>query len=185
MADPDLRDIERRMDGAVEVLRRELAGLRTGRASLSLLEPVMVEAYDTKMPLSQVATIGAPEPRLLSVQVWDKSLVKAVENAIRAADLGLNPASDGSLVRVPIPEISEERRLELTKIAAKYSEQAKVSVRNVRRDGMEMLKRMQKAGEISQDEQHAWAEDIQKLTNDHIKRVEEVLANKEREIMQV
>lgn len=185
MADPDLRDVERRMDGAVEVLRRELAGLRTGRVSLSLLEPVMVEAYGTKMPLSQVATIGAPEPRLLSVQVWDKSLVKVVENAIRAADLGLNPASDGSLVRVPIPELSEERRLELTKIAAKYSEQAKVSVRNVRRDGMEMLKRMQKAGEISQDEQHAWAEDIQKLTNDHIKRVEEVLANKEREIMQV
>ena len=185
MADPDLRDVERRMDGAVEVLRRELAGLRTGRVSLSLLEPVMVEAYGTKMPLSQVATIGAPEPRLLSVQVWDKSLVKAVENAIRAADLGLNPASDGSLVRVPIPELSEERRLELTKIAAKYSEQAKVSVRNVRRDGMEMLKGMEKDSEISKDEHRRRGEEIQKLTDSHVARIDEMLASKEKEIMQI
>ena len=185
MADPDLSDIKRRMDGAQEALRREFAGLRTGRASVSLLEPVTVEAYGGTMPLNQVGTAGVPEPRMLTVQVWDKSLVGAVEKAIRGAGLGLNPASDGQLIRVPIPPLSEERRVELTKIAGKYAEQGRVAVRNVRRDGMEMLKRMEKDSEISQDEHHLWGEEIQKMTDDHIKAIDDTLAQKEEEILQV
>ena len=144
MADPDLDDLERRMNGAVEALRKELAGLRTGRASLSLLEPITVEAYETEMPLNQVATINIPEPRMLTVQVWDKTQVKAVEKAIRSADLGLNPIVDGQSLRIPIPELNEERRRELAKVAAKYAEQAKVAARNVRRDGMDQLKKMER-----------------------------------------
>ena len=185
MADPDLKDLERRMNGAVEVLRKEFAGLRTGRAAVSLLEPVMVEAYGSQMPMNQVATIGAPEPRLLTVQVWDQSLVQAVDRAIRESGLGLNPQIEGQLLRVPIPELTEERRQELTKIARKYAEQAKVSVRNVRRDGMEKLKRMEKDHEISEDEHRAWAQDIQTMTDEHIRQVDEALHAKEQEIMQV
>ena len=146
MADPDLDDLERRMKGAVEALRKELGGLRTGRASLSLLEPIVVEAYESKMPLNQVATINIPEPRMLSVQVWDKTQVKAVEKAIRSSDLGLNPIVDGQSLRIPIPELNEERRRELAKVAAKYTEQAKVATRNVRRDGMDQLKKIGKSG---------------------------------------
>lgn len=185
MADPDLKDLTRRMDGAQEALRREFAGLRTGRASTGLLEPITVEAYGSTMPLNQVGTIGVPEPRMVTVQVWDRKLVGAVEKAIRTSGLGLNPATDGQLVRVPIPPLSEERRVELTKIAAKYAEQARVAVRNVRRDGMEMLKRMEKDGEISKDEHHRWSEEIQKLTDEHIKGIDEALAHKEEEILQV
>jgi len=185
VADPDIDDLTRRMNGAIEVLRKELAGLRTGRASPSLLDPVTVDAYGTQMPINQVATIGVPEPRMLTAQVWDKSMVKVVEKAIRDAGLGLNPMIDGQLVRVPIPELNEERREELTRVAAKYAEQAKVAVRNVRRDGMDKLKRMEKAGEISEDEHRLWGDDIQKVTDEHIKQIDEMLETKQQEIMQV
>ena len=185
MADPDLSDITRRMDGAQEALRREFAGLRTGRPSAALLEPVPVEAYGAPMPINQVGSVSVPEPRMVTVQVWDRSLVGAVEKAIRAAGLGLNPASDGQLVRVPIPALSEERRVELTRVAAKYAEQARVAVRNVRRDGMEMLKKMEKDSEISKDEHHLWSEEIQELTDQHIKDIDTALAQKEEEILQV
>jgi len=185
VADPDLTDITRRMDGAQEALRREFAGLRTGRASIALLEPVTVDAYGSAMPINQVGSISVPEARMVTVQVWDRSLVGAVEKAIRSAGLGLNPATDGQLVRIPIPPLSEERRVELTRVAAKYAEQARVAVRNVRRDGMEMLKKMEKDHEISKDEHHLWSEEIQKLTDDHIKEIDTTLAQKEEEILQV
>ena len=181
----DIADLRKRMNGAVEVLRKEFAGLRTGRASASLLEPISVSAYGSEVPLNQVATIGVPEPRMLSVQVWDKSLVKAVEKAIRSADLGLNPAVDGTLIRVPIPELSEERRGELAKIAARYAEAARVAVRNVRRDGMEQLKRQEKDGEISQDAHHKVAQQVQELTDSEIKQINDLLAAKETEIMTI
>lgn len=180
-----LKELNRRMDGALEALRREFAGLRTGRASTHLLDPVVVPAYGTEMPLSQVATVNVPEPRMITVQVWDRSLVHAVERAIRDCGLGLNPMTDGQLLRVPIPELSEERRVELTKVAHKYAEQARVAVRNVRRDGMEALKRLEKDAKISQDEHRVWAEKVQKLTDDHTRRIDETLAHKEKEILQV
>jgi ribosome recycling factor len=185
MADPDLADLERRMNGAIEVLRKEFAGLRTGRASLSLLEPVMVEAYDTEMPLNQVATISVPEPRMLSVQVWDRGQVKAVEKAIRAADLGLNPIVDGQSLRIPIPELNEERRRELAKIASKYAEQAKIAVRNVRRDGMDQLKKMEKSGDLGEDDSRLWSDEIQEMTDAAIKKMTEMFDAKESEITQV
>ena len=185
MADPDIKDLERRMDGASEALRREFAGLRTGRASVHLLEPITVEAYSAATPIVQVGTIAVPEPRMITVQVWDRSLVGAVERAIRDSGLGLNPASDGQLVRVPIPMLSEERRVELGKIAGKYAEQARVAVRNVRRDGMDELKRMERDHEMSQDDHHLWADEIQQLTDDHINAIDEALEQKETEILQV
>ena len=185
MADPDIADLERRMHGAVEVLRKELAGLRTGRASPSLVEPVLVEAYGAPMPLNQLATIAVPEARMLSVQVWDRSMVKAVEKAIRDAGLGLNPFAEGQTVRVPIPELNEERRQELTRVAAKYAEQARIAVRNVRRDGMDRLKRMERDGELSEDEHHLWAEEIQALTDKHVAEIDETVTAKQAEIMQV
>ncbi len=185
MADPDLSGIERRMDGAQEALRREFTGLRAGRASASLLEPITVDAYGAVMPINQVATIGVPEPRMITVQVWDRGLAGAVEKAIRTAELGLNPASEGQLIRVPIPALSEERRIEITKIASKYSEQARVAVRNVRRDGMEMLKRMEKDHELSKDDHHFWGEEIQSMTDQHIKAIDAALTQKEEEILQV
>ena len=185
MADPDIADIERRMNGAVEALKREFAGLRTGRASAALLEPITVDAYGSKMPLNQVGTVGVPDPRMLTVQVWDTGLVGAVEKSIRDSGLGLNPQTEGNLVRVPIPELTEERRVELTKIANKYAEQARVAARNVRRDGMETLKRMEKDGEISQDDQRQWSQDIQKLTDETVKTIDEALTVKDQEIMQV
>jgi ribosome recycling factor len=181
----DLKDIRKRMDGAVEVLRKELAGLRTGRASASLLEPITVPAYGSEMPLNQVATIGVPEPRMLTVQVWDRGLAKAVEKAIRNAPLGLNPAAEGQMIRVPIPELSEERRAELVKVAARYAEAARVAVRNVRRDGMDQLKRLEKEGEISQDEHHKLSGEIQALTDQHIQTINEMLAAREKDIMTV
>ncbi len=185
MTDPDLSDITRRMDGAQEALRREFSGLRTGRASASLVEPITVDAYGANMPLNQVATISVPEPRMITVQVWDRALVAAVEKAIRGSELGLNPSPDGQVIRVPIPALSEERRVELTKVASRYAEQGRVAVRNVRRDGMEMLKRMERAGEISEDAHHDWAEEIQRLTDEHTKGIDKALAQKEEEILQV
>ncbi|MDE0410117.1 MAG: ribosome recycling factor [Alphaproteobacteria bacterium] len=173
------------MNGAIEALKREFAGLRTGRASTSLLEPLTVEAYGSEMPINQVATLGAPEPRMLTVQVWDRSNVKAVERAIRESALGLNPASDGQLIRVPIPELSEERRTELARVAHRYAEQARVAVRNVRRDGMDKLKRMERAGDLSQDEQHLWSEEVQELTDRFVKEIDSAVEVKESEIMQV
>lgn len=185
MADPDIKGFGRRMDGALEALRKELAGLRTGRASPSLLEPVVVEAYGSQMPLTQVGTIGVPEPRMITVQVWDRSMVKAVDKAIRDAGLGLNPQTEGQTVRVPLPELNEERRRELTKVAHRYAEQARVAIRNVRRDGMDLLKRLEKDGEIAQDAHKRFSDEIQRLTDAHVKRVDETLASKEQEIMQV
>jgi ribosome recycling factor len=183
--DPDIDDLERRMDGTVEVLRKEFAGLRTGRASPSLLEPVTVEAYGTQMPISQVATVNVPEPRMISVQVWDKSMTKAVEKAIRDADLGLNPMSDGQLIRVPIPELNEERREELSRVAGKYAEQARIAVRNVRHDGINKLKRMEKDGDLSEDDHRLWADEVQTVTDGHVERIDEMLETKQTEIMQV
>ena len=185
MADPDVANLRRRMNGAVEVLKREFAGLRTGRASISLLEPITAEAYGSQMPLNQVGTISVPEPRMLAVQVWDKALTRAVEKAIRDSDLGLNPVTEGQLVRVPIPELTEERRVELARIAAKYAEQARIAVRNVRRDGMADLKRMEKEGEMSKDDHHLWSDEIQEMTDETTKVVDDSLAAKEAEIMQV
>ena len=179
------KDVTRRMAGAVEALSKEFGGLRTGRASVSLLEPLTVDAYGSQMPMNQVGTIGVPESRMLTVQVWDKSLVKAVEKAIMESGLGLNPASDGQLVRVPIPALTEERRVELTKVAGKYAEDARVAVRNVRRHVMDDLKRLEKDGDISQDEHHDYSRQVQELTDDHIKQIDETLATKESEIMQV
>ena len=185
MADPDLDDLERRMNGAIEALRHEFAGLRTGRASIGLLEPVMVDVYGAQMPLNQVGTIGVPEPRMLTVQVWDKTAVSSVEKAIRASGLGLNPAADGPLVRVPIPELTEERRLEMAKIAHKYAEQARVAVRNVRRDGMENLKKMEKDGDLNEDDHHLWSDEVQQLTDRTITKIDEALVTKDEEIKQV
>ena len=185
MANELMNELKRRMDGALEALRREFAGLRTGRASAHLLDPVMVKAYGGEMPLNQVGTVNVPEPRMITVQVWDRSLVTAVEKSIRDANLGVNPQSDGQLVRIPIPELSRERRQELTKLAHKYAEQGRVAVRNVRRDGMETLKKMEKDGKISQDEHRRQNDEVQKLTDDHIKKVDEALAQKEKEILQV
>ena len=189
MVEPDIeaakKAIVRRMQGAVEVFQKELAGLRTGRASLGLLEPVMVDAYGAQMPITQVATLGIPEARMISVQVWDKSLVKAVEKAVLEAGLGLNPAVDGQLLRIPIPPLTEERRAELTKIAGRYAEEARIAVRNVRRHAMDDLKKQEKDGEISQDQHRDYGREIQDLTDTHVKKLDEILAKKETEIMQV
>ena len=185
MPDLDLKDLKRRMRGAIEVLHSEFAGLRTGRAATGLLEPLTVEAYGANMPMNQVGTISVPDARMLTVQVWDQGLVPAVEKAIMESGLGLNPSRDGNVVRIPIPQLSEERRAELAKIAHKYAEQARVAVRNVRRDGMDKLKRMERGGDLSQDEQRAWGDDLQMLTDDSIKEMDEALATKEKEIMQV
>jgi ribosome recycling factor len=185
VADPDVDDLERRMKGAVEVLRHEFAGLRTGRASVNLLEPIVVSAYGAEMPLNQVATIGVPEPRLLSVQVWDRGQVQAVEKAIQSSGLGLNPIIEGQTLRIPIPELNEERRAELARVAAKYAEQAKVSVRNVRRAGMDQLKKMEKSSELSKDDSRVWSDEIQKMTDDTIKVMIGMYEAKEKEILQV
>ena len=181
----DLNDLERRMDGAISVLKNDFAGLRTGRASASLLDPISVEVYGSAMPLSQVGTISVPESRMLSVQVWDKSNVQAVDRAIRDANLGLNPIVDGQLLRIPIPELNAERRQELVKVAHKYAEQARIAVRHVRRDGLDHLKKEEKDGGMGEDESHGLADQIQKLTDTHIKDIDEMLATKEAEIVQV
>lgn len=185
MAELDMTDIQRRMDGAVSVLRSEFAGLRTGRASASLLEPLVIDAYGAKMPLGQLGTVGVPEARMLTVQVWDTNLVKVVDKAIRDSGLGLNPQTEGAIIRVPIPDLNEERRHELVKVAGKYSEQARVAVRNVRRDGMEQLKRMERDGEISEDKHRDLSEDLQAITDEHVKKIDDTYHGKEQEIMQV
>jgi len=179
------KDVGKRMDGAVEALKREFAGLRTGRASPSLLEGVTVEAYGAVSPLVAVAAVSAPEPRLLSVSVWDRSMVKAVEKAIRESGLGLNPQTEGATIRVPIPELNQERRNELAKVAAKYAEEAKVAVRNVRRDGMEEIKKLEKDGDIGKDDARKLSDEVQKLTDAHVTKIDEALAAKQDEIRQV
>jgi ribosome recycling factor len=180
-----LDDIKKRMDGAVAALKHEFGGLRTGRASASLLEPIHVEAYGASTPLNQVANINVPEPRMLTVSVWDKGLVVAVEKAIRSSGLGVNPITEGMLIRVPIPPLSQERRGELAKLAHKYAEQARVAVRNVRRDGMDLLKRLEKEHVISQDEHKKHGEQVQQATDQSIKKIDEAAEQKEQEIMQV
>ena len=181
----DLKDIEHRMHGALESLKHEFGGLRTGRASASLLDPVMVDAYGQKMPINQVGTVAVPEPRLITVQVWDKSMVGPVEKGIRDAGLGVNPVADGQLVRVGIPELNEERRVELTKVAGKSAEAARVAVRNVRRDAMDHLKKAEKDGDISQDDHKKLSEKVQGLTDKTVAEVDAALSAKEVEIMQV
>jgi ribosome recycling factor len=173
------------MQKSIASLRDELAGLRTGRASASLLEPVLVEAYGSKMPLNQLATVSVPEPRMLSVQVWDRGMASAVEKAIRDSGLGLNPASEGAVIRVPLPELNEERRRELTKVAHNYAEAARVAVRHIRRDGMDLLKKAEKDGEIGQDDGRAKADLVQKATDAAVAEIDKVVAVKEQEIMQV
>jgi ribosome recycling factor len=181
----DKDGFKRRMDGAVATLKGEFSGLRTGRASAALLDPVVVQAYGSEMPINQVGTISTPEPRMITVQVWDKSMVKATDKAIRDAGLGLNPQVDGQLLRIPIPELNEERRKELAKLASKYAEQGRIAVRNVRRDGMELLKKLEKDHKIGQDEHHKLGDDLQKLTDAHIREIDDALHAKEQEIMQV
>jgi ribosome recycling factor len=176
-------DLKRRMEGAVTALHSDLKGLRTGRANTSLLDRVVVEVYGSKMPLNQVATVNVPEARLITVQVWDKSNAAAVEKAIGNAGLGLNPMSDGALIRVPIPDLSEERRKELVKVAHQYAEKAKVAIRNVRRDGMDNLKKLEKAGSISEDDLRNYSDNIQKLTDEYVKNVDEAVSHKEKDIL--
>ncbi len=183
MSDNDLPGLRKRMEGAMKTLAHEFSGLRTGRASTNMLDTVMVDAYGSLTPLNQLANINIPESRLLTVQVWDKTMVKAVEKGIASAGLGLNPSADGQLIRVPIPELSQERRAELVKVAGKYAEATKVSVRNIRRDGMDHFKKLEKDGAVSKDEHQRKSEEIQKLTDEFIKKVDESLAVKEKEIL--
>ena len=181
----DIKDLDRRMHGVQDTLKREFAGLRTGRASASLLDPVVVTVYGAKMPLNQVATVSVPDARTISVQVWDKSQVQAVDRAIREANLGLNPIADGTLLRLPIPPLNAERRQELAKIAHKYAEHARVGMRNVRRDGMELLKKLEKDGAMSEDEHRKNSQKVQELTDKLVKEVDQMLVAKEAEIKQV
>ncbi|WP_367714804.1 ribosome recycling factor [Nitratireductor sp. GISD-1A_MAKvit] len=181
----DFKDLKRRMDGATTAFQHDLASLRTGRASANLLDPIQVEAYGSSMPINQVATVSVPEPRMISVAVWDQSMVGAVDKAIRESNLGFNPIVDGSNLRIPLPELNEERRKELVKIAHQYAESAKVAARHVRRDGMEHLKKAEKDGVISQDEMRTQSDQVQKMTDDTISAIDRFLADKEAEIMQV
>lgn len=185
MAKQRLEEVGKRMDGAIDVLNREFTGLRTGRASVNLLDNIKVDSYGSLMPLNQVANVSAPEARLLSVQVWDKSMVKSVEKAIRESGLGLSPAIDGQNIRIPLPPLTEERRAELSKVAAKYAEDARISVRNVRRDGMETLKKMEKDGDISEDEHRRYSAEVQTMTDGRIKKIDDLLVAKQKDIMQV
>lgn len=186
MADDfDLKELERRMDGAIASLKTEFTGLRTGRASVHLLDTVQVPAYGSTMPINQVASVSAPEARMLAVSVWDKSMVGAVDKAIRESSLGLNPVMDGQVLRIPIPPLSEERRKELAKLAGKFAESARVAVRNVRRDGMDQLKKAEKDGDINEDEHKSLSNDVQKLTDQMVSSIDEALKSKEEEILQV
>ncbi|MCB8838573.1 ribosome recycling factor [Aurantimonas sp. VKM B-3413] len=185
MAELDLNELKRRMDGAVSSLKGDLAGLRTGRASPNLLDPITVEAYGAQMPINQVANVSVPEPRMVSVSVWDKQMVGKVERAIRESNLGLNPITDGTTLRIPLPELNEQRRKELVKVAHQYAEGAKVAVRHVRRDGMDELKKMEKDGDIGQDESRQQADRVQKMTDETISDIDKLLSVKEGEIMQV
>ena len=182
--DIDIDDINKRMDGAITALKHDFASLRTGRASASMLDAVMVEAYGSPTPINQVATINVPEPRMVTINVWDKAMVNAVDKAIRNAGIGINPVMDGATLRLPIPELNEERRRELAKLAGTYAENARIAVRNVRRDGMDKLKKA-KADGMSEDDQKLWADEIQDATDRHISMVDKVLEGKQAEIMQV
>ncbi|WP_426230197.1 ribosome recycling factor [Pararhizobium sp. DWP3-4] len=181
----DLNDLKRRMDGAIAAFKSDIASLRTGRASANVLDPVMVEAYGSRVPLNQVANITVPESRMLGVSIWDKSMVNAVDRAIRESNLGLNPIVDGQNLRIPLPELNEERRKSLVKVAHDYSEKAKVAVRNVRRDGMDSLKKAEKDGDIGQDVSRSQSEKVQKMTDEMISDIDRLLGDKEKEIMQV
>ena len=181
----DLGDVKRRMQGAINALKHDLNSLRTGRASPSLLDPIHVDAYGSAMSMNQVATVSVPEPRLLSVQVWDRGMVAAVEKAIRDSDLGLNPQTEGQVIRLRIPEMNEQRRKEMVKVAHKYAEEARIAVRHVRRDGLDLLKRLEKDGAISQDDEKRQSDQVQKATDHAIEEIDKVLAAKEKEIMQV
>ena len=184
-ANANVDELKRRMTGAIELLKKEFSGLRTGRASANMLEPIQVDAYGSHMPLNQCGTVSVPEPRMLSVQVWDRGLVKAVEKAIRESNLGLNPMAEGQLIRVPIPALTEDRRKELAKVAHKYAEQARVAVRNVRRDANNHLKELLKQKKVAEDEERRAQDDIQKLTDRHTATIDEALAHKERELKEV
>ena len=181
----DLSDTSRRMNGAVASLESDFQGLRTGRASTGMLDPISVDAYGSKMPVNQLGNISAPEPRMLTIQVWDQSMVAAVEKAIRESDLGLNPQTEGNLIRLPIPDLSAERRAELAKVAGKYAEQTRVAIRNVRRDSIEMVRKMEKDGEFGEDERHGLESQIQKLTDEAVAKVDSMLAAKESDIKTV
>jgi ribosome recycling factor len=185
MKSGDFQDIQRRMDGAINAFKHDVASLRTGRASSNLLDAVVVKAYGTEMPLNQVANVTVPEPRMISVSVWDKSMVSSVDRAIREANLGFNPIVDGTNLRIPLPELNEQRRKELVKLAHGYAENARVAIRHVRRDGMDFLKKAEKDGDISEDDHRKQADQVQKLTDDTIATVDSMLAGKEAEIMQV
>ena len=178
-------EYKNKMENTLKIFHEELSRLRTGRATPSLLEPLFVEAYNSKMKISELATVNAPEPKLLTVQVWDKSMVQNVEKSIRDSELGLNPSTDGQLIRVPLPDLTEERRSELTKVASKFSEDAKISIRNIRRDAMDKIKDEQKNNLISEDEQKSSSDEIQKITDEQIKEIEKVIENKKNEIMQI
>jgi ribosome recycling factor len=182
--DIDLDDLERRMDGAMASLRQEFASLRTGRASATMVEPIMVDAYGSPTPINQVGTVNVPEPRMVTINVWDRALVNKVEKAIRDSGLGINPVVDGPIIRLPIPELNEERRRELTRVAAQYAEHARVAIRNVRRDGMDQIKKAKAAG-MSEDDQKLWESEVQDLTNKHIAAIDKALEHKQDEIMQV
>ena len=181
----NLEDLKRRMEGAISAFSHDLAGLRTGRASVNMIDQITVDAYGSKMPIEQVGTISVPEPRTISIQVWDKGLVVSVEKSIQESGLGLNPQTDGQLVRIPVPELNEERRHELIKIAGKYAEQSRISIRNIRRDGMDSIKSMEKNSEIGKDESVSLSSNVQDLTDEHTKKIDETLLNKEQEIKQV
>ncbi|MEQ6203811.1 ribosome recycling factor [Sulfitobacter sp. HNIBRBA2951] len=181
----DTDDLERRMQGAITSLRTEFASLRTGRASASMLEPVMVDAYGSMTPINQVGTVNVPEPRMVTINVWDKALVGKVEKAIRESGLGINPQLNGTIIMLPIPELNEERRTQLTKVAGGYAENARVSIRNIRRDGMDQIKKAQKDGAMSEDDQKIWEDEVQELTNNQIKGIDALLETKQAEIMQV
>ena len=181
----DLKELQRRMDGTVSALRNDLSGLRTGRASANIVEPLMVDAYGSKMPMNQVANVSVPDARTVQIQVWDTGLVRAVDKAVRDSNLGLNPVIDGQLLRIPMPEMTEDRRKEVVKIANEYTEKARVAARHVRRDGMDQLKKAEKDGDMGKDDAHSQSELVQKMTDDTVKEIDSVLASKEAEIMQV
>ncbi len=182
--DLNIEDLKRRMEGAMASMRQEFASLRTGRASASMVEPIMVDAYGAPTPINQVGTVNVPEPRMVTINIWDKGLVGKAEKAIRESGLGINPVIDGTIIRLPIPELNEERRRELTKVAAQYAENARVAIRNVRRDGMDQLKKMKSDG-MSEDDHKIWSDEVQTLTDEAITGIDEVLETKQAEIMQV
>lgn len=185
MSEKNIAEYKRRMGGTVEALKNEFSGLRTGRASAGLLDPIMVDAYGAMTPLNQVAGVTIPEPRMLTVTVWDQSVIKAVEKAIRESDLGLNPIAEGNVLRIPIPELNEQRRIEISKVAGKYAETARISVRNIRRDAMDSAKKDKKSGDLSEDDFHRLGDKIQKMTDSFIAEIDSLLGDKEKEIMQV